>query len=584
MADAAEDDVHSKRDSHFNHQRSSLRSSLHSDTSAGPQQQRSRTHTDLRRLDEFDHDLKKAEPEHVNSETFSSRVSTASPAPNVPYTRQRESAGSHVKKSDKSTGKHISRSTEDSRVGPGEEGVVAPESWLHLYEQHARPPNLPPPFRTPRTRAHSRRADKEEASGSGSRPQRSKRPSSPPGRIASRGVSGSQLDITALPSMSSKENDLAAHYARSQRTPHASKAATELYTISYLIFFSIFGTLTRLGLQALTFYPGAPVTTSVLWANVTGTLIMGFLSQDRRLFASEWGERPTEPPDLPAAAHKARHSKVKKTIPLYIGLATGFCGSCTSFSSFTRDIFLSLSNDLQSPINHPYPPGITPPAITTTVPRPTGASVMAVSATIILTLCTCLCALKLGAHLAQLLHRLTPTLPFRLTRRFLDPLFVFLGAGVWIAAIILSIFAPQPAWRGQALFACVFAPVGCLLRFYLSLYLNAIYPAFPLGTFTVNIFGTAVLGMAFDLQHVQLSSTGAVGGSVLGCQVLQGIQDGFCGCLTTVSTWIVELDSLKRKAAYVYGVVSVGAALGLLVVVLGSVRWTVGWSGVLCVV
>ena len=59
--------------------------------------------------------------------------------------------------------------------------------------------------------------------------------------------------------------------------------------------------------------------------------------------------------------------------------------------------------------------------------------------------------------------------------------------------------------------------------------------------------------------------------------------DGFCGCLTTVSTWVVEIDTLKRRAAYLYGVASVGAGLGLLVIIMGSVRWTVGWQEILCV-
>jgi CrcB protein len=393
-----------------------------------------------------------------------------------------------------------------------------------------------------------------------------------------------------------EEEDFAPyHYSDSKPTPQAqraSKAATELYTISYLIFFAIWGTLARLGLQALTFYPGAPVTFSELWANVGGTFIMGFLSEDRRLFAAEWGNRGDkvpEPYDFPAepeneryARHKARHGRAKKTIPMYIGLATGFCGCFTSFSSFVRDVFLALSNDLRSPINHPYAPNTAIPAVSTTVSRNGGYSFLAILATIIITLSACYAALKVGAHLALLLDPITPSLPFSFTRRIIDPLFVFLGWGCWIAAILLSIFPPHDAWRSQALLACVFAPVGCLLRYYISLLLNPINPAFPLGTFTVNIFGTAVMGMNYDLQHVKLGNTGLVGGSVASCQVLQGIMDGFCGCLTTVSTWIAELDSSKRGKAYVYGSVSVLGGLGLLVVVMGSVRWTVGFSGIIC--
>jgi CrcB protein len=65
---------------------------------------------------------------------------------------------------------------------------------------------------------------------------------------------------------------------------NVSRFATQLYVISYLILFSFFGTLARLGLQALTFYPGAPVIFSELWANFGGSVFMGFLSEDRMLF------------------------------------------------------------------------------------------------------------------------------------------------------------------------------------------------------------------------------------------------------------------------------------------------------------
>ena len=44
---------------------------------------------------------------------------------------------------------------------------------------------------------------------------------------------------------------------------------------------------------------------------------------------------------------------------------------------------------------------------------------------------------------------------------------------------------------------------------------------------------------------------------------IYGVDVGFCGCLTTMSTWVLELRGLPRAAAYVYGVVSVAvAALG----------------------
>lgn len=371
--------------------------------------------------------------------------------------------------------------------------------------------------------------------------------------------------------------------------PH-SKHATHLFTLSYLVFFSIFGTLARLGLQALTFYPGAPVITGVLWPNVGGSLLMGFFLEDKNLFREEWSQPPPRnlSEDSDAARQYAQnHKSVKKTIPLYIGLTTGFCGSFTSFSSFIRDVFLALTNDLPDP------------SVSSITSRNGGYSFMALLAVLLTTVALSLSALICGAHLALAFDGFTPSFSFRLTRRVIDPLFVLLGWGCWLGAVFLAIWPPDRSgssinapdtWRGRAVFAIVFAPLGCLLRYYLSVYLNPRVPAFPLGTFTVNIFGTIVLAMCFDLQRVD--GVGTVIGAdarsapyaiLTSCQVLQGVMDGFCGCATTVSTWVAELNGLsRRRQAYVYGVGSVAVALGFFVVIVGSLGWTRGFVDPVC--
>ncbi|PVH89667.1 hypothetical protein DL98DRAFT_401679 [Cadophora sp. DSE1049] len=399
----------------------------------------------------------------------------------------------------------------------------------------------------------------------------------------------------------SREQPEEAKKTEEKEIHNVSKLATQLYVISYLILFSLLGTLARLGIQAITFYPGAPVVFSELWANFGGSLVMGFLSEDRMLFKDEWGT-PTyhqqiqrakkqkqdeesgsgseQSVDLQAA--KKAHAATKKTIPLYVGLATGFCGCFTSFSSFIRDVFLALSNDLPTPLNHPsdYRPVYT--TVESSVPRNGGYSFMALLAVIIITIALCISALHIGAHIAIALEPFTPSLPYRFCRKVLDPLAVFLAWGCWLGAIFLAIFppdrnsAPPEIWRGRAVFALVFAPLGCLGRFYASLYLNGKIASFPLGTFVVNIFGTAILGMSYDLQHVPL-------GGVIGCQVLQGIEDGFCGCLTTVSTWVSELSSLRRRHSYQYGAASMIVALCFMIVIMGSMRWTIGFSDLQCV-
>lgn len=402
------------------------------------------------------------------------------------------------------------------------------------------------------------------------------------------------------------------------RTYKASRFATELYVVSYLISFSILGTLARLGLQALTAYPGSPVITSELWANFGGSIVMGFLSEDRKLFRDYRGNENdkideekredsddsqktvetmvqtdnhgSEDPERGAIEVRKSHNAVKKTIPLYIGLTTGFCGSFTSFSSFIRDVFLQLANQ--------------PPAIplrsgsVSASPRNGGYNFMAVLAVIIFTVCLCLSGLKGGAHLGIVLEKFIPSLPKFLTRKIFDRCAVIFAWALWIGAISMAIWPPdrplglatpsstswaQETWRGRVLFSLVFAPLGCVLRFYASIRLNGLISSFPLGTFIVNIAGTAILGICWDLQHSPLGvAGGSVGGGLVGCQVLQGVQDGFCGCLTTISTWALEMMGLERNHAYIYGGVSMSVGLAFLVVTMGSLLWSSGISAAAC--
>ncbi|EHK42371.1 hypothetical protein TRIATDRAFT_224078 [Trichoderma atroviride IMI 206040] len=379
-----------------------------------------------------------------------------------------------------------------------------------------------------------------------------------------------------IPTPTSPNNDNDGEKVEGTRV---SQLATQIYTLSYLIFFSFLGTLARIGLTALTFYPNTPVLFTTIWANFGGSFIMGFLAEDRMLFRHEWGT-PTYDEQLARArradvdeergssssrtvidlgAARKAHLAAKKTIPLYIGLTTGFCGSFTSFSTFIRDVLLALSNnEFQVP----------------TTERSGGYSFLAMLAVIITTVCLTLAALHIGAHLAIGTEKCIPSLPFRLIRKLLDRTVVIFALGSWVGVILLSIMLPDITWRERTI-ALAFSPVGCLARFYLSLYLNGRFSSFPLGTFLANVLGTAVLGMSWDIAH-----SASVG--IVGCQVLQGIEDGFCGCLTTISTWVAELNSLRRFHSYIYGTASVLGSLAILIAIMGGLRWTDGFTPPVC--
>lgn len=366
---------------------------------------------------------------------------------------------------------------------------------------------------------------------------------------------------------------------KSTKRVHLQQRLTvQLFIHSWLAFFSILGTLARLGVQWLTLYKNAPITTNVLWANFGGSLVLGFLQEDRALFAKERGRVLVSPSrsDLEydegsqRKHQEARETEAaaKKGIPLYIGLAVGFCGSFTSYSSFMRDMFLGLSNDLAGLGQR-------------VAPRNAGWSVASVLGVMITEIAVSMSGLALGAHIAVALLPLLLRVPKMNSARVVNPLGVFLGICSWLGAIFLAVWPSHNVWRGEVVFALVFGPFGAILRYWLSIKLNRKTRSFPLGTFLANMLGTAILAISYDLQHVHLGS-GIVGGNVLGCEILAGISDGFCGCLTTVSTWVAELRSLRKHHAYVYGFVSVGIGFSLMVVIVGTVRWTLGLSMPIC--
>ncbi|RKF61066.1 Fluoride export protein 1 [Erysiphe neolycopersici] len=377
----------------------------------------------------------------------------------------------------------------------------------------------------------------------------------------------------------------------SEEIDEISRPLTHLYTIAFLINFAILGTLARLGIQLLTSYYNAPIIFSSIWFNLIGCFIMGFLVEDCVIFnygrwTSHYHQKIVELQHIGSANSEMMHSSMetakksyqtkKRSSPLYLGLTTGFCGSFTSFSSFIRDTFLAIVNLLPKNYNYIGDDSLNLPSTNNA-----GDSLMAVTAVIILTMSTCASAWLFGVHLAHILNQSKPRFSIRFSHWLVCATTIFLALCSWVTITFCTIFlhfwhsksALNPP--GSLLFSLAFAPLGCLCRFYTSQLLNNIFDTFPLGTFASNMFGTIVLGISYDLQRIP------VGGAVA-CQVLRGIQDGFCGCLTTVSSWIAELFSLKVKHAYFYCMLSILACLCTLIVINGGMFWTRGFAEPLC--
>ncbi|WP_338561459.1 fluoride efflux transporter CrcB [Erwinia sp. E_sp_B04_7] len=88
---------------------------------------------------------------------------------------------------------------------------------------------------------------------------------------------------------------------------------------------------------------------------------------------------------------------------------------------------------------------------------------------------------------------------------------------------------------------------GSILRWLLSVRLNALFPSLPPGTLTVNLVGGFIIGaaMAYFLRNPELDPA---------WKLL--IVTGFCGGLTTFSTFSLEIVTLMQSGNYLWAMTS----------------------------
>ena len=111
-------------------------------------------------------------------------------------------------------------------------------------------------------------------------------------------------------------------------------------------------------------------------------------------------------------------------------------------------------------------------------------------------------------------------------------------------------------------------PLGTLARVWLGATLNpyAETVGFPFGTFVANMGACALL------YALYLGQTQAL--DAWPCAVVEAGIVGVCGCLSTISTFVVELYALPLRNAYAYALLSILVSQALGVVMLGSYNWS----------
>ena len=118
-------------------------------------------------------------------------------------------------------------------------------------------------------------------------------------------------------------------------------------------------------------------------------------------------------------------------------------------------------------------------------------------------------------------------------------------------------------WKAIAAIS-VGASLGALLRWWLGMRLNAHFPAIPPGTLAANLLGGYVVGLAaaFFAGYVAVAPE---------WRLL--IITGFCGGLTTFSTFSAELVTLLQQGRALWALAAAAAHL------FGSVLMTLAGIG-----
>ncbi|CAF1036045.1 unnamed protein product [Rotaria sordida] len=277
-----------------------------------------------------------------------------------------------------------------------------------------------------------------------------------------------------------------------------------LSSIMPIIVFSYIGVLIRLGLAFLG-NNQAPLC-AAFWPNFVGCFIMGFVVEQK--------------------IHIHQHFA-----QLYIGLTTGLCGSITTFSGVMYNSCVALFG----PSSH----------LTYPISNYLSVIISVFSASFI--------GFIIGRHasifILSLSSKSTKKVQYlnKSVQIWLFPILIFISIPL---LVLLAVLLPVSHYT-YFIYSIIFAPFGSLTRYILSIVFN-INSNFPLGTLLANVIGSYIyLGMVAINQYVNITSP-------LVKQIIISIIQGYCGCLTTVSTFILELDTIKkRRYIYAYAIITV---------------------------
>lgn len=226
-----------------------------------------------------------------------------------------------------------------------------------------------------------------------------------------------------------------------------------------------------------------------------------------------------------AASEHVHHHRWRLPPEITRGVATGFLGSLTTFSSWAVGCAHVANREGILPFAWVAAAGLAVPYA----------------------------AFRLGSFAARVIRFVPPATWFAVPMRQGAPRWLavpLLAAGMAGGTVALAV-ACFYVLGASAMWTAALAPGGALLRFSLARLLNgrSIFGfAIPYGTLAANAMGTVLDAVLFEWASPASSS--------LGSPFVVGLETGFCGGLTTMSTLVREVAAMiehpRDLAVYVF--------------------------------
>ena len=235
-----------------------------------------------------------------------------------------------------------------------------------------------------------------------------------------------------------------------------------------------------------------------LWAQVIGTGIIGYLVVNK--------------------------SNINSAV--YVSLSTGLCGSLTTFSTWNAEsalVLLQFNESTLVTINRPdYVKG-----------GVSGVMILFIGIGLPLS------SFIFGNNIGMLFKAPVITSSHYITGYVLSVLLYIISTTTIITVCVITD-------NYYILFSLLFGPIGTYLRWRLAYF--DVKNDFPIGTLLSNYIGSIVLaGCMVARLHVNNPTV---------VQLINGVITGFCGCLTTVSTFINQITKLSFKMSLMYVLIS----------------------------